>query len=90
MLPDIVRFIARTIVKLRNQGGDKEEFVELPNGQKRSFKSMHYFPQSRNIMHLFLCHPVKILKTCLNSYVVTYLNARLSVWKCHLCENVYE
>ena len=40
MLPDIVRLIARTIVKLRNQGGDKEEFVELPNGQKRYFKSL--------------------------------------------------
>ena len=38
---------------------------------------------------------VKYSKACKNlknlvKFLVTHVNARLSLWKCHLCENVYE
>ena len=36
--PDYIRHVARIIIKLKKNG--KEEFVEMPNGQKRFFKDI--------------------------------------------------
>ena len=38
ILPDVLRIIGRTILKLNANG--KEEFVKLPNGQKRSYEDL--------------------------------------------------
>ena len=90
MLPDIVRLIARTIVKLRNQGGDKEEFVELPNGQKRSFKSLisHHkeFMDDLAKMEEFARHYC-LLQMCLGDKLPSKSDV-MSIYGKHLCNQL--